>query len=191
LSEVVRSPVLRAVMLLNVSVGLTFVGAYLVLLPLLVRELYGGGAEKMGLLAASLPVGAIVGNLWIVRRGGVVRQGRALLLGEGFAGLCLGALALGLSFWGAVLSTLSWGVGAAFAVNAGRTLFQEHASERNRGRVLSVYSLAILGTAPLGTLLTGLVAGRIGTLHTLAIQSVAMSLLIAMLFLFTRVSRFR
>jgi MFS family permease len=189
--EVARSPVLRSVMLLNVSVGLTFVGAYLVLLPLMVRELYGGGAEKMGLLVAALPIGSIAVNLVIVARGGIVRQGRSLLLGQGFAGLCLGALAFGPSLFGAALATLMWGVGAAFAINASRTLFQEHASEANRGRVLSVYSLAILGTAPIGALVTGLLAGWVGTLATLALQSAVMTVLIVATLLFTGVRRLR
>ena len=191
LVEVLQSPVLRALMLLNFSVGVVFVGTYLVLLPLLVRDLYGGGADKMGMLAAALPVGSIAVNLGIVARGGVDRQGRALLLGQGFAGLSLGGMALGLPFWGAVLSTLGWGMGAAFAINASRTLFQEHASDVNRGRVLSVYALSILGTGPLGALLSGFLAGRVGTLTTLAIHSTAMTAVIAGTLLFTRVRRFR
>jgi len=191
LIEVARSPVLRPVVLLNVSVGLVFVGTYLVLLPLLVRDLYGGGVEKMGLLAAALPVGSIGVNLGIVARGGIERPGLALLLGQGFAGLCLGALALRLPLWGSALGTLGWGFGAAFAINASRTLFQEHATPAHRGRVLAVYSLAILGSAPLGSLMAGLLAGRIGTLRTLALESVAMTLVIAVMLLFTRVRTFR
>lgn len=187
--EVARSPVLRAVMLLNVTVGLTFVGAYLVLMPLLVRELYGGGADKMGLLASMIPLGSITVSLWILSRGGLIYQGRALLLGQGFAGLCLGALALGLPFWGAALSTVGWGLGAAFAINASRSLFQQYASVANRGRVLSVYSLAILGVGPLGAFLTGVVAERIGTLATFGAQSIAMTAIIAGAFIFTRFAR--
>lgn len=189
--EVVRSPVLRAVMLMNLSVGLTFVGAYLVLLPLLVRELYGGGIEKMGLLVGALPVGTILVNLGIVARGGIERQGRALLWGQGFAGLCLGALAFGLPFWGSALATFGWGIGAAFAITTSRTLFQEHASEENRGRVLSIHSLAILGAGPIGAVLAGFVAGHIGTLMTLAIESVAMTVVIVLTLLFTRVRHLR
>ncbi len=185
--EVARSPVLRAVMLINVSVGLIFVSAYFVLLPLLVRELYGGGVEKMGILVGALPVGTILVNIGIVARGGIEWPGRALLWGQGFAGLCLGALAAGLPFWGAALASFGWGIGAAFAITTSRTLFQEHASEANRGRVLSVYSLAILGTGPFGALIAGFVAGRIGTLTTLAIHSVLMTAIVAFTLLFTRV----
>jgi MFS family permease len=189
--EVIRSPVLRAVMLLNVSVGLVFVGTYLVLLPLLVRDLYGGGAAKMGILAAALPIGTIGVSLGILARGGIARQGLWLLLGQGFAGLCLGAMALGLPFWGVGLAAFGWGIGAAFAINSSRTLFQEHASEVNRGRVLSVYSLAILGSGPLGALISGLLAGTFGTPATLAIHSLSMTIIILGTLLFTRVRQFR
>lgn len=191
LVEVLRSPLLRPIMLLNVSVGLVFVGSYLVLLPLLVRELYGGGAEKMGMLAAVLPTGSIAVNLVIMTRGGVERQGLSLLLGQGFAGLALGTMSFGLPYWGTMLSGVGWGVGAAFAINASRTLFQEHASDENRGRVLSVYSLAILGAAPLGALISGFLAERLGTLTTLALHSVAMTIIILGTLAFSRVREFR
>jgi MFS family permease len=191
LLEVAGSPVLRSVMLINVSVGLVFVSAYLVLLPLLVRDLYGGGVEKMGMLVGALPAGAILVNVGIVARGGIEWPGRALLWGQGFAGLCLGALAVGLPFWGAALATFGWGIGAAFAITTSRTLFQEHASEANRGRVLSIYSLAILGTGPLGAVIAGVVAGRVGVLTTLAIYSVLMTLTIAFTLLFTRMRHVR
>jgi hypothetical protein len=57
--------------------------------------------------------------------------------------------------------------------------------------VLSIYSLSILGTGPLGALLTGLLAGWIGTLATLGLYSIAMTAILIVVFLVTGVSRFR
>jgi len=188
--EVLQSRVLRPVMLLNVTVGIVFVGTYLVLLPLLVREFYGGGAARMGVLVAMIPIGSILANLGIVARGGMVRKGRALLLGQGFAGLCLGAMAFEPPFWGTSAAAFGWGIGAAFAINASRTLFQEHASEANRGRVLSVYTLAVLGAAPLGAQLSGYLADGIGTLGTLAVYSAAMTLMLVATGLISAVGQF-
>jgi MFS family permease len=189
--EVARSPVLRPIVLLNMSVGVVFVGAYLVLLPLLARELYGGDAGAIAGFVGALPVGTIAMSVVIAARGGLVRPGRALLLGQGFAGLCLIALALGLPYWGALLAVVGWGMGGAFAINASRTLFQVHASEANRGRVLSVYALAILGTGPLGALVTGLLAEAIGTLPTLAVHGTSMTLALLATAAFGRVHDFR
>jgi len=189
--EVARSAVLRPIVLLNVSVGLGFVSAYLVLLPLLVRELYGGGAGRIAGLVGALPIGTIAVTLVIAARGGLRRPGLAMLLGQGFAGLCVGALALGLPYAGALAAVVGWGAGGAFAINASRTLFQEHASEINRGRVLSVYSFAVLGAGPLGAFGTGLLADAIGTLSTLAVDGLGMTLIVVAAFAFSRVQHFR
>lgn len=189
--EVARSPVLRPLVLLNLSVGLVFISAYLVLLPLLVRELYGGGAARIAGMVGALPIGTIAVTLVIVARGGLARPGLALLLGQGFAALCLCALSLGLPYWGALAAVIAWGAGGAFAINAGRTLFQEHASEANRGRVLSVYSFAVLGAGPLGAFGTGLIADAIGPLAALAVHGTSMLLGLTAMAAFTRVHHFR
>ena len=161
------------------------------LLPLLVRDLYGGGAHKMGILAGVLPMGSVIVNLLIVGRGGIVRQGRSLLQGQGFATLSLAAFATGLPFWGAAVAAFAWGIGGAFAINATRTLFQEHSSAANRGRVLSVYSLPILGTASFGTLLPGMVAQQIGTLATFGVQAAAVAASLVALLAASDVRHFR
>jgi MFS family permease len=189
--EVARSPILRPLVLLNVSVGLVFLSTYVVLLPLLVRELYGGGAGRLAGLAAAVPIGTVASTLVIGARGGLVRPGRALLLGQGIAGLCVGALALGLPYWGAVLAVTGWGVSGAFSINSSRTLFQQHASEENRGRVLSVYSFAVLGAGPLGALGTGLLAQALGAATTLAMLGAGMTLAILAAQTFTRIHHFR
>ena len=191
LLEVLHTPVLRVVFVVNVTVGLTFVSAYLVLLPLLVRDLYGGGVGKMAMLAGLLPVGSVIVNLWIIGRGGILGQGRSLLLGQALATAALAGLATGPPFWGACIAVFCWGIGGAFAINATRTLFQEHASAANRGRVLSVYSLAILGTASFGTLITGFVAEQIGTLGTLGVQAAAMTVAILALLALSDLRHFR
>ena len=100
-------------------------------------------------------------------------------------------MALEPPFWGATAAALGWGVGAAFAINASRTLFQEHASEAHRGRVLSVYTLSVLGAGPLGAQLSGTMAESLGTLTTLAVYSTAMTLTIVGCWLFSRVGEFR
>jgi MFS family permease len=111
--------------------------------------------------------------------------------GQGLAGACVASLALGLPYWGALAAIVGWGIGAAFAINGSRTLFQEHASPENRGRVLSVYSLAVLGAGPLGAFLTGHVAEAIGTLATLGVHGTPMLLAMIATYLFTDVRTFR
>ncbi len=96
--------------------------------------------------------------------------------------LCIGAIALDLSFPGTACAVLGWGIAGALFINAGRTLFQQHASERNRARVLSVYTLGIMGGGPIGSLLSGLLADLLGLHATLALcAGIAASILVGVL----------
>ena len=48
------------------------------------------------------------------------------------------------------------------------TLIQAMVPDALRGRVMAVYSMMFMGMAPLGSLLAGLLAGRIGAPATIA-----------------------
>jgi MFS family permease len=178
--EVARSRVLLPVLLLAMATGILYVGPYLVVLPLLVRDVYQGGAQQMAILNAMFPLGSVMGGGVILWRGGIQRTGRALVIGQVFASFCVGALATDLPFAGSVAAVLGWGLAGALFINAGRTLFQSHASEAHRGRVLSVYTLGVMGGAPIGALLTGLAATPLGLHGTLAAAAViALSVAVA------------
>ena len=168
------SPALRPVLLLTACVGLLFVGPYGVVLPLLVRDVYGGGPREMGLLVSMLPLGGILGGLALFARGGLRRNGRALLLGQGFAALCMASLALAPPFAGACAAVLGWGVGSAFFLSAGRTLFHLGAPPAQRATLLGVYSLGILGAGPLGSLLSGVEVAAVGPHAALGLHAGAM-----------------
>jgi MFS family permease len=171
LVEVAESAVLRPVMILAIATGLLFVGPYLVLLPLLVRDVYGGGAAEMAILNAMFPLGSVIGGLAIFYRGGLRMCGRALCQGQMTASVCIASIALDLPFAGTVTAVLGWGLSGALFINAGRTLFQSHASEAHRARVLSVYTLGVMGGAPIGSVAAGLVATPLGLHGALALDA--------------------
>jgi hypothetical protein len=52
------------------------------------------------------------------------------------------------------------------------TIIQTVVEDRMRGRVMSFYMMAFLGTAPFGSLLAGALAGRIGAPATTALAGV-------------------
>jgi MFS family permease len=47
------------------------------------------------------------------------------------------------------------------------TILQTIVDEEMRGRVMAFYAVAVLGTQPIGSLLAGVLADRIGTQHTI------------------------
>ena len=163
--EVVRSPVLGPVALLSVALGTLFIGPFQVVFPLLVRDYYKGDVAELSLLYTAFPVGTIAGSALILARGGVRRKGAAQLIALAAGSVCIGSLGFGLPFWGALAATVLFGVGGAFFMNAGRTLFQEHASPASRGRVLSVYTLTFMGASGvLGAPLAGWLHAQLGPL---------------------------
>jgi MFS family permease len=66
-------------------------------------------------------------------------------------------------------------IGAGFMVSlaASNTIVQTLTEEHLRGRVMAFYTMAFLGTAPLGSLMAGVLADRIGEPMTIAAGGVA------------------
>jgi len=104
LREVWQSRALRPLAGLVACNGVFFVGPYFVLYPLIVRDVYGADLGDLALVMMMFPVGMIAGSSLLLRRGGIRRKGRALLLGFVGGGLALIATSLGLPFWGLLAS---------------------------------------------------------------------------------------
>ena len=79
-----------------------------------------------------------------------------------------------------------WGVSGSLFINTGRTLFQQHASAENRGRVLSVDTLGLMGASPFGSVLSGALAEPLGLHGTLVFSAVTAGAAAAVLCLTTR-----
>ena len=119
-----------------------------------------GGAGALG-AAAYLAQRRTVVGLGRVMVVGTVGIGAALLL---FAWAAEGARSLPLA-----LAALPF-VGAALLLTTGsaNTILQSILPDALRGRVMALYSTAFLGTAPLGSLLAGAAASRVGAGWTVA-----------------------
>ncbi len=167
LGVVRRDPNLRIPVALVVLVGVFFIGPYLVLFPLIVRDSYAGGARELAFVLMTFPLGTILGSMFLRWRGGIARKGRALLISLAAGALIEIVMASGLPYPGFVAAGLAWGLAGSIFINCSRTLVQEAAPDATRGRVLSAYQFGFVGGGPLGTLVAGFVAERIGTHATL------------------------
>jgi MFS family permease len=136
--------------------------SYSVLLPVFARDVLGGGPYTFGLLGAASGVGALGGALWLAARHSVLGLGRWIALMPSLFGAAL----VGFSFSRALGLSLPLLAVAGFAVMvqmaASNTVLQTIVDEDKRGRVMSLYTMAFLGTAPLGSLLAGWLADVIG-----------------------------
>jgi hypothetical protein len=189
LREVGRSQRLLPIALLVAANGLLFMGPFQVLCPLLVREVYRGGASDLALQWMVLPLGTIAGSLAVLLRGGVRRKGLAFLVALVGVAVCLLAIAAGPPFWGFLGLIFAWGVFHSIFFNTSRALFQELASGVHRARVLAVHSLGLLGMAPLSSLGAGLLADAVGPVAGCLIAGLAMLAVVSLALAATPVRR--
>ena len=158
----VRAERTIAILVLLAAIPALFILNYLVLMPVFARDVLQIGAPGLGLLNASLGVGALSGALLVAVFRPSGGSGRLMLLGLGSASI--GLIVFGISTWlplsCVALAALGASQVAYYATT--NTLIQILVSPRMRGRVLSIYILTSLGVIPFGNLLAGAIAERFG-----------------------------
>jgi MFS family permease len=177
LRQVRHTPRLRVPVSMVVSVGVLFVGPFVVVFPLLVRDYYQGGVDSLSLILMLFPVGTIVGSV-LLRRRGIARKGRAALIALAAGALAQIGIGTGVPFWAMVILTFLWGLAGSVFINCSRTLYQEAAPMKQRGRVMAVYQLGFIGGAPIGAMLSGYLSSAIGLHGTLIAASVTMGIIV-------------
>jgi MFS family permease len=163
------TPVLRSTLLLVAVVGTLSLNARVVL-PLMARFTFEGGATTYGTLASVMAVGSVVGALGTARR---ARPTRALLLGAATAfGLTALAAAAAPTLGAELIALVLLGATSiAFLATANSTL-QLSSSAHMRGRVMALYGLVFLGSTPIGSLVVGWLAEQFGPRSGLVLAGV-------------------
>ena len=190
-AEVARTPTLLPVTLLSASIGLLFLGSFLVAMPLVIREVYGGSSLEIAAVNGSMMVGMFAGTAGLLARGGLRRQGRALILSLVLGAAALSAVALGPPLPVVYGLIFCFGVGGGVAMPAGRTLVQEAAPPSHRARVLSVYSLGMMGSAPIGAFAMGALVDATAPLPAMLAPGIGMAAVVVAALALSDTWRFR
>jgi MFS family permease len=142
---------------------------YTVLMPVFADKILGGGPHTLGWLMSASGVGALTGALYLAARKTVLGLGKLIPIMAGAFGAGLVAFSFSHTLWLSLLLLFVTGLGFMVQMAVCNTLLQTITEEDKRGRVMSFYTAAVMGTTPFGSLLAGLVAARIGAPHTLLI----------------------
>lgn len=173
------------------SVGIFFAGAYMVLLPLMVRDLYdGGSAHIAGTFAANM-AGTVVITFALSRLGRIQRPGRTLLIGAAVSSLVLSLLLWELPLWLFYIVIFMWGCCGGIGMSMSRTIVQEAAPATHRARVMSVYSLGMMGGMPIGSFSLGLITDYVGVRNAVWVPVIGMLAILIYLRLRTDLWRVR
>ncbi|HKW49491.1 MAG TPA: MFS transporter [Gemmatimonadaceae bacterium] len=166
LTYVSHSVPMRSALLLLAMVA-TMGMPYTVLMPAIATDRLHGGAHTLGFLMTASGLGALAGALYLASRNSVLGLGRAMVFATIAFGAGLVAFSLSRVVWLSLLLLPIVGGGMMVETASTNTILQTIVEERMRGRVMSFYTMAFLGTAPIGSLLAGVLAARIGAPMTI------------------------
>jgi MFS family permease len=142
---------------------------YAVLMPIFADQILHGGASGLGLLMGASGAGALVGALSLAVRRGMRGLGRWVAISSAGFGVSLILFSFSRSFWLSAALLIPVGFSMMIEMASSNTLIQAMVPDALRGRVMAVYSMMFMGMAPIGALLAGLLANRLGAPHTVAL----------------------
>ncbi|MBU1566160.1 MAG: MFS transporter [Proteobacteria bacterium] len=145
---------------------------YTVLMPVFAKEILAGGANTFGFLMGASGVGALTGAFYLASRKSVVGLEKIIPLAAGCFGIGLISLSLSRFFALSLVLMVVTGFGMMLLMASSNTVIQNIVEDSMRGRVMSFFTMAIMGTAPFGSLLAGSVARQIGAPKTIMIGGV-------------------
>jgi MFS family permease len=157
---------MRRIIGLLAFVGL--VGApYSTLVPMFAGGVLRGGPHTLGLLMTAAGGGALMGAVWLAARRSVLGLGGVIPVAVALFGAGLIGFALSHVLWLSCLCLFVGGAGFMIQIASSNTIVQTIVDDGMRGRVMSFYMMAFLGSAPFGALLAGSLAERFGAPATL------------------------
>ena len=165
------APIKNVILLLAL---VSLMGAsYQVLMPVLAKDVLHGESNTYGFLMGAAGAGALLGAFYLASRETVLKLGRMIPAAAGLLSAGLIALSFSKSFIISEFLMFFTGLGMMTHTAASNTILQTLTDDDKRGRVMSFYTMALMGTAPFGSLLAGWMAKMIGTPWTIFIGGTA------------------
>jgi MFS family permease len=162
---------IRAILLLIAIVSLVGV-PFSVLMPLIAGRVLHGDAKTLGVLVSSTGLGALSAALYLASRQTVRGLSNLITYSAALFGLSLFAFSWSRVLWLSSITLVLAGAGMMMQMAASNTFLQTIVEDDKRGRILALYTMAYIGTAPLGSLLLGWSAQRVGASVTIAIGGI-------------------
>ena len=147
---------LRLLLIMALSINMIISPAFS-LLPLMVKEHFGGGALQLGWFNSSFGIGAVIGGIALGIWGGFNKKIFTSLLG--LAGLAIGLLIMGFApgslMWLGIIGVLIVGVFMPIANGPISAVLQSSVEPSMQGRVFTLVSSLASAMTPLGLIIAG------------------------------------
>ncbi|HLB37142.1 MAG TPA: MFS transporter [Gemmatimonadales bacterium] len=167
---------------LNIAALSIFGYPFLVLMPVVARDVLGKGAVEFGWMSSAVGAGALAGALMLAAFARRLPKGRMLRWASTGFGIILFAFSLSRSLPLSLAVLVMTGFVLIVNTATTNTLLQTLTPDELRGRVMSVFTLAFVGMGPIGALQAGILADRIGAPTTLMVGALVCVLITFVLF---------
>lgn len=139
----------------------------MVLGPVFADQYFHRGSEGLGLLTGAIGLGAVAGTLGLARRGSGGDLKRVILVSAftNFVGQAIYALSS--SFLLSIFLMMALGYGIFRLLASANTLIQTSIEDDFRGRVMSLYSMTVVGMLPIGGMCSGVAGAVFGPRETM------------------------
>jgi len=162
---------IRAILLLLGIISLMGM-SYAVLMPVFAKDVLGGGPHTLGFLMAAVGLGALAGTVYLASGKKAIVFGNTLPVSAGIFGIGITAFSFSHNMWISLFLLFIAGFGIMVQMASSNTILQTIVDDDKRGRVMSFYTMAFMGMAPLGSLLAGAMATKFGVASTLVISGI-------------------
>jgi MFS family permease len=131
-----------------------------VVLPIVAKETFDGNAQAYGFMTAAMGAGAVIGGLYVAARG---RTGVPVLV---TSSTCFGVVMLlaaaAPTLWAELIALALVGAASVGVMSKGNSTLQLSSEPSMRGRVMSLWAVAFLGSTPIGGPIAGAVCEHFG-----------------------------
>jgi MFS family permease len=141
------------------------------LLPVIATAVVHGDATTLALLSAAAGIGAFAAALFLASRRRGHNLGNWIVAASALFGLGMVAFSFASNLWISAVFLTTTGFALLLTTAAANTVLQSLAEDDKRGRLMSLYTMAVTGLAPVGGLSAGLLANWIGAAGTCASQA--------------------
>lgn len=143
---------------------------YSSLAPIFAKEILQGSAETLGFLLSFAGLGSLTGSIYLISRNRIFGLEKIIPLSTGLAGLSLTIFSQSENLLISLISLYAIGLALSLQVASSNTILQILCPDDKRGRIMSLFTIAFVGMTPLGNLMSGFVADRLGVATTLTIN---------------------
>ncbi|MEO1027650.1 MAG: MFS transporter [Pseudomonadota bacterium] len=164
--------------LLMFGVGVFVIGSFLVVLPIINRDVYGLESDGLRDTYVTFWFGAFVSSVALSFLKNIKRPGQLLLLAQLIGSSIIILIAFEIPHEGFLGIVFGWGLAAGISIAMSRSIVQDAAPKDQLARVLSIYSLGFMAGAPVGAAFMGALTDWFGPLKIAFVPAAGMAILI-------------